>query len=156
MRRKNREITDKEEIFAVLKRCDTIRIAFRGEKYPYIVPVSFGMEIVEGDATIYFHCAKEGMKLDLMEKCRDVCVEADRFIKVEPTAHGITTRYESVIGFGSCEKVTRPEEILKGLRLLVEHYGYDDYPLERCKGLENVTVCRIRLASESGKRNLPE
>ena len=62
MRRKDREILDKDEIFDVLKRCDTIRIAMLGEGFPYVVPVSFGMEVFEGRAVLYFHCAREGMK----------------------------------------------------------------------------------------------
>ena len=36
MRRKDREVTDLQEIFDILKRCDTVRIAVYGEEYPYI------------------------------------------------------------------------------------------------------------------------
>lgn len=66
MRRAEREITDKQEIFDVLRRCDTLRIAMQDEAAPYIVPVSFGLEIVDGQAVVYFHCAQAGRKLDLM------------------------------------------------------------------------------------------
>lgn len=37
----------------------------QGGKYPYIVPVSFGLEIVDGTAVIYFHSAQQGLKIDL-------------------------------------------------------------------------------------------
>ena len=155
MRRTEREITDKQEIFDVLRRCDTLRIAMQDEAAPYIVPVSFGLEIVDGQAVVYFHCAQAGRKLDLMRAHPRVCVEGDVYLGVERTAHGITTRYESVIGTGVCRFLSAPDDILHGLKLLTEHYGYFDYPLERCAGLAHLLVGRIALDEISGKRNLP-
>ena len=92
MRRAEREITDKQEIFDVLRRCDTLRIAMQDEAAPYIVPVSFGLEIVDGQAVVYFHCAQAGRKLDLMRAHPRVWGEGDVYLGVERTAHGITTR----------------------------------------------------------------
>lgn len=155
MRRTEREITDKQEIVDVLRRCDTLRIAMRGENAPYIVPVSFGMEVIDDQAVVYFHCAQAGRKLDLLRAHPRVCVEGDVYLGVEKTAHGVTARYESVIGTGECRFLSAPEEILHGLKLLTEHYGYFDYPLERCAGLKHLLVGRIALDEISGKRNLP-
>ena len=155
MRRKDREIIDIEEVFDILQRCETIRIGYHGEKYPYIVPVSFGTEMISGKPVIYFHCARQGMKLDLLQANAHVCVEGDRFFKTETTDHGITTRYESVIGFGDCVIVSDHDEMLHGLHLLTEHYGYSDYPLERCRGVEHLFVGKITINEITGKRNLP-
>ncbi len=155
MRRKDREIQDIHEVFGILTRCDTVRIGFQGARYPYIVPVSFGAEMADGKPVIYFHCAREGLKLELLAASANVCVEGDIFIKTETTDHGITKRYESVIGFGACEIVSDTEEIIHGLRLLTEHYGYFDYPLARCRGLEHLYVGKITLEEMTGKRNLP-
>lgn len=154
MRRKDREITEKREILDVLSRCDTIRIAMNGGEYPYVVPVSFGMEVVNETAIVYFHCAKQGMKVDMLQADPRVCVEGDIFIKVEATAQGITARYESVIGFGLCTFVTEPEEVLHGLKLLIDHYGYQDHPLDRCAGLPHLLLGKIVLSEITGKRNL--
>ena len=155
MRRKDREVRSLEEQFDILNRCDTVRIAMQGGETPYVVPVSFGAEMIDGKPVVYFHCAREGMKLDLLRKNPNVCVEADIFIKIEPTDHGITTRYESVIGFGVCEIVTDLDEIKHGLKLLTEHYGFTNYPLERCRGLEMLHVGKITINEITGKRNLP-
>ena len=95
------------------------------------------------------------MKLDLLKANAHVCVESDIFIKAETTAHGITTRYESVIGFGECVLVDDADEIIHGLKLLTEHYGYNDYPLERCRGLEHLFIGKIVIDEITGKRNLP-
>ncbi len=155
MRRKNREITEKAEILALLERCDTIRIAFRGGTYPYAVPVSFGMDSAGGKTVLYFHCAREGMKADLIKTRPRVCVEADIFHGIEKTEHGITARYESVIGFGECSFVDDPGEILHGMDVLTAHYGYGGYPLDRCAGLKRLRVGKIVLDEITGKRNLP-
>ena len=155
MKRVDREITDKNEILDVLKRCDVLRVGMIGDGAPYVVPVSFGL--AEGEATpvLYFHCAKAGMKLDCLRQSPKVCVEGDICHGVTPTANGITTRYESVIGFGTAEPVSGEEKIL-GLKRILEHYGHSDYPLDRCRGLERTEVVRIVLSELTGKRNLPE
>ena len=54
MRRKDREVQSLDEIFDILNRCDTVRVAFRDEEYPYIVPVSFGAELMNGKVTVIF------------------------------------------------------------------------------------------------------
>ena len=155
MRRKDREILDIHEIFEILNRCSTIRIGIQGNKRPYIVPVSFGVEMDDGKPVVYFHCAKQGLKLDMLKENAYVCVEGDIFIKTETTDHGITTRYESVIGYGTCEILSDKHEVLHGLRVLTEHYGYYDYPLDRCRGMEHLVVGKILLEEITGKRNLP-
>ncbi len=155
MRRKDREVLELSEKFDILNRCDTVRIGMRGGEYPYVVPVSFGAEMADGKPVVYFHCARQGLKLDLLKADPRVCVEGDIFIRTETTDHGITTRYESVIGFGTFEIVTDMDEIIHGLRLLTEHYGYFNYSLERCRALEYLFVGKIILDEITGKRNLP-
>ena len=152
MRRKDREISDRQEIFNILLRCDTVRIGMTG---PYIVPVSFGADIADGKIAMYFHCGREGQKIDLLKADNHVCIEADRFIRIETTDHGITTRYESVIGRGTCEFLQDESEIIYGLKTITDHYGYPDYDLSRCRGLEHVSVGKIVLSEITGKKNLP-
>lgn len=153
MRRKDREICVREEIEEMLERCDTLCIGLKGEKYPYVVPVSFGT-LREGDVLyVYFHSAQEGLKAECLEKNPEVCVEGHIFHGVERTEHGITTRFESVIGFGTVEKMDGDEKI-KGLRLITAHYGHPDYPADRCRGLDMTSVYRIKIESLTGKRNL--
>ena len=52
MRRKDREVTDRKEIAAMIAGMDTIRIAMNAEDGPYIVPLSFGIEEV-GDVFVF-------------------------------------------------------------------------------------------------------
>lgn len=156
MRRKEREIQNKTEIFNVLKRCDTVRIGMQGDPYPYVIPVSFGMEIADDKAVVYFHCAQQGMKVDLLRANSCVCVEGDIFIQTERTMLDITARYESVIGFGKCEFITDVDEMKHGLKVILDHYGYHEYQLDRCMDSSHLLIGKIVLETITGKRNLPE
>ena len=51
--------------------------------------------------------------------------------------------------------LTDADEIVHGLRLIVDHYGYTGYPLERCSGIEHLLIGRILLDEITGKHNLP-
>jgi len=155
MRRKDREIADRAEMLDILRRCDTVRIGIMGPEYPYVVPVSFGLAVEDGQPVIYFHCAREGLKIDLLRQNPRVCVEGDIFIKTETTDHGITARYESVIGTGVCRLLEDEEAAIRGLTALNEHYGYFDYDLKNCRALKYVYVGRIPLDTLTGKHNLP-
>jgi uncharacterized protein len=155
MRRKDREVENRDVIYDILKRCDTVKIAMHGDIYPYIVPVSFGTEIENDQVIVYFHCAQQGMKIELLKENPRVCVEGEIFLQNEKTAYGITARYESVIGFGECVFVSEREEKIHGLKLLTEHYGYRDYPLDRCAGMDHLLVGKITLEKIYGKQNLP-
>ena len=45
MRRKDREITDKQDILEVMRKCDVCRIALHNGDYPYVVPLNFGLQV---------------------------------------------------------------------------------------------------------------
>jgi nitroimidazol reductase NimA-like FMN-containing flavoprotein (pyridoxamine 5'-phosphate oxidase superfamily) len=63
MRRQDKEITDPKKIEAVLKKAQVIHIAMLDGDRPYIVPLNFGY----AENAIYFHCAREGKKIDLIK-----------------------------------------------------------------------------------------
>ena len=60
MRRKDREISDFNEIVKIVKNCESCVIALNDDGYPYVVPLNFGMDIENGQMVLYFHCAQEG------------------------------------------------------------------------------------------------
>lgn len=153
MLRKDYEVTDFDEIIDILKRCDTVRIGILGDEYPYVVPVSFGVEVEEGKICVYLHGASKGLKLELLKKNPHVCVEGDICIKVEEVAHGVTTRYESVIGYGIAESVSGDEKV-KGLKSLLNQYGFSEYPVEQGKSFDAASVWKITLNQITGKRNV--
>lgn len=156
MRRKDREISAKDEIFRVLSQCSILRLAISGAEHPYIVPLSFGAERKDGTVIVYFHCAKQGMKVDLLQQNPKVCIEGELFHGMHKMPNGITAHYESVIGFGRCEFLSEPNEVIHALRLITDHYGYTDYDVAACASLPHTLVGKITLSELTGKRNLPD
>ncbi|MCI8658890.1 MAG: hypothetical protein HFG54_01390 [Lachnospiraceae bacterium] len=77
MRRKDREITDFNEIIEIIKKCDVCRIALNDEDFPYIVPLNFGLDVQGEQVFFYFHAAMEGKKLDLIVKDNRATFEMD-------------------------------------------------------------------------------
>lgn len=155
MRRNEREITDKDEIIAILQRANTVRIAFSDEKCPYIVPMSFGLEDAGGDLTLYFHCAGEGRKLELLRKSPRVCFEADGGFELMTGEKACmwSCRYESVIGEGEMRLAETREEKRRGLDAVMRHYsgkGGWDYPDAM---LDRTTVLILPVDTVSGKRH---
>ena len=107
MRRKDREITDREEILAIIRKCDVCRIALNDGDYPYIVPLNFGLDVQGDQVFFYFHAATEGKKLDLIAKDHRATFEMDcdhNFILYEERM-SCTMGYASVIGHGTIETV---------------------------------------------------
>ena len=156
MRRKDREITDEEEILQVLNKCNTVRIGMIGEDGPYVVPVTPAVTCENGKTVVYFHCAKaEGKMVKMLRQDAHVCVEGDVFLGIQTTEHGITTRYQSVIGFGKAALIKDSQEVVRALQLLVTQYGFTDYPLNRCKGIPRLYIVKIILERITGKQNLP-
>lgn len=56
MRRKDREITDFNEIIDIIKKCDVCRIALNDDEYPYVVPLNFGLDVQGNQVIFLFPC----------------------------------------------------------------------------------------------------
>lgn len=151
MRKSDREIKDFGEICALLERCQTMRLAMYDDDYPYIVPLSYGFEGINGKITLYFHCAKEGKKADLLRRNGRICVETDVLNGYTDTGHSVTADYESFIGFGrACE--VHGDELVHGLELLLEHCNIHGYSARECAERVNVSVWAIELDGFTGKK----
>ncbi|MHA2434128.1 MAG: pyridoxamine 5'-phosphate oxidase family protein, partial [Candidatus Thorarchaeota archaeon] len=66
IRRKEKEIKDRAEMIEILKKAQHITTAMCDENEPYLVTLSHGYDDEKG--CIYFHCAKEGKKIDILNK----------------------------------------------------------------------------------------
>jgi len=155
MRRDEREVKDINEIFDILKRCDTVRIGMNGGGYPYVIPMTFGCEIENGKIVVYFHSAGAGRKWNILTQDPRVCVEADLYYQVERRENGdITAKYESVIGTGDAVLLTETADKVRALKIMLAHYKESGFPVTSCKGLATVEVFRIELAEVTGKHNL--
>ena len=66
MRRREKEVTDREEMVRVLETARYVTVAMCGEDGPYLVTLSHCYDH-DRDA-IYFHCAREGRKVDILKR----------------------------------------------------------------------------------------
>ena len=154
MRRKDRQVSDAEQIFDMVYRCQVLRLALPDKDAPYVVPLSFGVEQKEGKLVFYAHCAKVGRKLELIGDGVTAGVELDSFLGYGGEGRNSTAYYESVIGVGRVEQVTG-EEAVHGLDLLMEHCGREKQDFAAC--LPHTAVLRVTVDKLSAKANpLPE
>ena len=146
MRRKDREVTEMEEIQQIFDECKVCRIGIMDENGPYIVPVNYGYVREEGKVILYIHGAREGKKIDLIRKNANVGVEIDyRHELMEgDTACQYSYYYASIIGKGAASIIDNPREKLKALNVIMKHQT----GREAC-GQDEET--QVRLYDESGK-----
>ncbi|KKM84412.1 hypothetical protein LCGC14_1299380 [marine sediment metagenome] len=71
MRRIEKSITDKKIITELLNKGRYITIAMSKDDYPYIITLSYGYD--NSRDALYFHCAKEGQKIDYIKYNSQVC-----------------------------------------------------------------------------------
>lgn len=152
MRRKDREITDFDEIIKIIRKCDTIRLAINDEDYPYIVALNFGMEVVDGQIFFYLHSALKGKKIDLLKKDNRVSFEMDTdhiFIMKEEKM-SCTMGYESVTGRGRIEFL-KEEEKFEALKILMAKYHQEDFEFNT-KLIPATNVMRLKVENIWAKR----
>ena len=112
MRRKDRE-RDRDFGLAVVDECEYGTVAIQGGE-PYCLPLS----LVRVEDDLYFHCALEGKKLDLLRKNPTVWVS---FVGENRAARDeFTTYFRSAMVKGTASEVTDEGEKVAALRALCE------------------------------------
>ncbi|MGD9397900.1 MAG: pyridoxamine 5'-phosphate oxidase family protein [Candidatus Thorarchaeota archaeon] len=66
IRRKEKAIEDKDEIISIIRNAKYITVAMSVDDEPYLVTLSHGYDVE--NYCIYFHCAHEGKKIDILKK----------------------------------------------------------------------------------------
>lgn len=152
MRRSDREIQNREEMIAVMEKCDVCRIALNDDGAPYILPLNFGMETTDSEITLYFHGAAEGKKYDLIQKDNRVSFEMDcsHRLVMDKENGNCTMEYESVIGRGRITFVPE-EEKYNALCILMKHYHQESFPFNKAI-MPQTTVFKLLVEELSGKR----
>ncbi len=157
MRRKDREVTERNEIIEIMRRCDVCRLAIHDEGYPYIVPLNFGLLVDEESMTLVFHSALEGTKLDLLKIDNRVSFEMDCQHQLQYFEEkGICTMaYESVIGRGRITFL-EGEEKFGCLKAIMEQYHHRKDVYFNPATVERTAVYVLQVESVTGKRKLPK
>jgi nitroimidazol reductase NimA-like FMN-containing flavoprotein (pyridoxamine 5'-phosphate oxidase superfamily) len=153
MRRKEREITEKELIEEIINKADVCRIALANDNIPYIVTMNFG-HISGTEPKLYFHCASEGRKLEMISRNNFVCFEMDTDHEVFKGLKGCDwgMKFRSVIGTGSISIVTEKKEKKAGLDSIMKHYGGNGEFTYDEKVFGRTTVLRLEIKEMTGKK----
>lgn len=153
MRRIDRKVESREWLLEVIKKADVLRLGLCADNVPYVVPVNFGYV----DNTFYFHCAKEGRKLDMIQKNSYVCFEldVDHKLVIGEQACQYTMQYKSIIGYGHAEVCTTKEDKLRGINAVMAHFSEEQFSYNP-KAMDRITVVKILVDDMSGKEAKPK
>jgi uncharacterized protein len=147
--RRKKQLLSEEETREIMKTHSSGVLAVTGDDgYPYTVPISYTYT----DGKLYFHCAKEGHKIDAIKRNDKVsfCViDKDKVIQ-----ETYTTLFRSVVAFGRARILTEDSDRRAALASLVEKYS-PDYIQEGQKEIEKdwgrVCVVEVKIEHMTGK-----
>ena len=155
--KREREITDQEQILEILDICKILHLGLVDEDQPYIVPMNYGYTMEEGQLTLYLHAAMKGYKLDLIRTNPKVCFEME--CDVQPFEGRVAcqygTTYKSLMGKGIAELVENVEEKKEALSIFMrtqtgKEFTFDD------RMVSIVSIIKIHVTDYSAKsRPLP-
>ena len=133
MRRKDREVTDLNELMHIIDQCKVCRIAMQDEAGLYIVPMNFGYTFDNNQLVLFFHSAKEGRKINALKENSDVCFEMDcnHSLITANVACNYGYSYKSIIGNGKAVFIDDVGEKKTALSTLMKHqtrqnFSFDD------------------------------
>jgi nitroimidazol reductase NimA-like FMN-containing flavoprotein (pyridoxamine 5'-phosphate oxidase superfamily) len=153
MRRKEREITGIEDLEGIILRSDVCRIALTDGSTPYIVTMNFGY-LGGADKKLYFHCAPEGRKIEMIRKNNYVCFEmdTDHLITEGREACDFGMKFSSIVGWGKIFIVTENAEKKEGLTSIIQHYSERSGFTYNPEVFDRTTVLRLEIISMTGKK----
>jgi len=151
VRRREREITDIDEMRMVLKNTKYVTVAFCMNNEPYLVALNHGYD--QAHNCIYFHCAPEGKKL--------VYAEANPHVWGQAILDfGVTEEcdyaYTSVHFSGKLSLITEISEKRRAMEILVRQVSINpEAKLAKIKPekLESTTMGKIEIDYMSGKKH---
>jgi len=139
------------ECEALLRRAEVLRLGLTDAEGPYVVPVNFGLE----DGRIYVHGAREGRRIAAVAGGARVCFEADEgeIVRADRPC-GFTSRFRSVIGYGTARLLTSAEDKRLGLDAIMRHYDSTGEGIPDAK-IEVTSVMEIVIEGMDGKWHPP-
>jgi len=146
MRRTDREVKESAFFKDVFDKSLILTVAFNDGEYPYCVPLNFA----EFEGALYFHCAREGHKLECL--ARDPHVHFNAFDSLEVESCKATIFYRSVSGTGVAE-IVEDEQLKKDVfaAIMNKYCGTPEIP--PFKKPEKTHIVKISITSLTGKQH---
>lgn len=150
MRRKDKEISDPCEMVSILNKAEYVTIAMCAGDEPYLVTISHAYD--GGRRCIYFHCAREGRKVEVLRANSRVWGQAlidGGYVQGRCEHRFRTAQFSGRVAF-----VEDQEEKRRALRLMMEKLDKaPDAVAEQVtpESLAKVMIGRIDIDFMSGK-----
>lgn len=153
MRRKDREVTNEQELLQILSECKVCRVAVQDEAGLYIVPLNFGYRYQQKKLTLYFHSAKEGRKVRAFAQNPKIAFETDCGHKLIEGNNACEYGYafKSIIGSGQISIVDNPEEKKTALAELMKHQTGKNFEFDDSMA-GSVLVYKVDVENFTGKQ----
>ena len=150
MRRRDREVTDKNAIEDIILRSKVCKLAMCESNQPYIVPLSFGFK----DNTLYFHSAPKGKKIEILKKNPNVCFEFEILSQVVKSAQACKwgMKYRSVIGYGKAGFITDEDMKRQAFDIIMKQYTDESFEYEEAL-LKSTIIIKVEIQSMTGKQS---
>lgn len=151
MRRRDREITDKNKIADILMRSQAMSLAFAGE--PYVIPMNYGFTFEGGEFKLYIHGAREGQKVDRMLENPRVAFTVftdNRVYRMESDEY--TSSFDSVCGEGVA-RLLNGEDKKRALKAIMAHYAPGREFTFDTRTLEHTMAAEIAVTAITGKHH---
>ena len=151
MRRIDREIEGIKAIESIIRQAAVCHLGLCDEGAPYVVPLCFGYE----DAHLYFHCAQEGRKLEILRKNNRVCFEMDidQVLVRSEEPFRCSMKYRCVIGSGRARLIFDADEKRKALDIIMSHYAEGTFVYPQ-SAIDKVLVIRVDIEEMAAKANV--
>ena len=153
MRRKEKEITSKQELIDILNTTKYVTVAMCIENNPYLVTLTHGYDAKNN--SIYFHCAKEGKKIDILKQNNVVWGQAlidHGYVEGKCDHLYATIHFKGMASF--VEDINEKE---KALKIMIKQQEKIPEPVMKDQitkeSVRNVTIGRIDLTFLSGKKS---
>ena len=158
MTKRELQITDEQQIRAILDGAKVVHVGMCVDNEPYVVPMNYGYLMEDGRLTIYLHSAQQGKKLDMIRQNPKVFFELDcdwvPFEGERPCQYGLS--YSSVMGRGTATILEDVEEKKRAMSLLMKTQTEKDFTFED-RLVSIVAVIRIDVDGYTAKhRPIPE
>ena len=156
--KRERQVTDPDQILHILDTAKVLNLGLSVNDEPYVVPMTYGYTMTDGELTLYLHSAVKGKKLDMVQANPKVffSMDCDRmpFEGRVPCQYGMV--YSSILGRGTATLVEDMEEKKQAMSILMKTQTGKDFTFED-RLVTIVTVIRIDVAEYTAKhRPLPE
>jgi nitroimidazol reductase NimA-like FMN-containing flavoprotein (pyridoxamine 5'-phosphate oxidase superfamily) len=152
LRRRDKEITDGRLLKKILKTAKYVTIAFSMNDEPYLVSLSHGYD--EKQNCLYFHCAREGKKLQYLRSNNTVWGQA--LLDHGYSEGECTHLYASVHFSGRVTLLENLDEKRQALACMIRQINKNPEALTadlRPERLQSTIVGRIDLTYMSGKKS---